>query len=87
MGTPENCPCDAVEELRKLVAKHDEKLNEHAKRLSDGATDFATIKLDLDYIKNKLDNKTKFNTGVLSSILQSACTILMAFVAAKVGIA
>ena len=86
-GTPEGCPCGAVEELRKLVEKHDEKIEEHDRRLSDGATNFATIKLDLEYIKGRLDSKSRFNSGIVSTIVQSACAIFMAYIAAKIGIA
>ena len=44
MGTPENCPCDAVRELKEMVMQHDAELKK-------GAVNFALIKQDLEYNK------------------------------------
>ena len=56
------------------------------KELADGATSFATIKQDLNYIKEKLDKRSKFNSATVSSIIQAVCTLLVALIAAKLGI-
>lgn len=78
MSTPETCPCDAVRDLKVIVERHDRLLNEQT-------TQNALIQQDLGYIKAKLDKKERFNTQTLSSIVQAVCSILLAFVAAKIG--
>ena len=77
--TPMECPCDAVKELKDLVERHERQLN-------DGNVQFALIQQDLGWIKARLDEKKKFNSGILSAIIQGACAILMAYVAAKIGL-
>ncbi len=54
--------------------------------LADGSTAFATIRQDLQYIKDSLDKKSKFNSTTISSIIQTVCTLLVAIIAAKLGI-
>ena len=56
------------------------------KELSDGSTSFAEIHKDLQYIKDRLDSKSRFNFSTVSSIIQSVCTLLVAIIAAKLGI-
>ncbi len=53
--------------------------------LAEGSTAFATIRQDLQYIKDSLDKKSKFNTATVSSIIQAACTLLVAIIAARLG--
>lgn len=79
MAIPEGCPCDAVAELKRLVSGHD-------RQLANGNTSFALIQKDLDYIKAKLDDKKKFNTGVLNAIINAAVAILLGYVALKLGL-
>lgn len=86
-STPENCPCGAVEELKKNVEHLSCIAEDHEKRLAAGSTDFALIKLDLEYIKTKLDAKSKFGSGVAISIITTACALLLGYIAAKLGIA
>lgn len=82
MSTPEGCPCEAVKELKFLVERHERQLNE-------GETSFALIKKDLDYIKERLDEKKKFNSGIAASIIAAAVSgilmLILGFVAAKMG--
>lgn len=87
MSTPENCPCDAVTELKDTVRELKAITCEHERKLADGNTNFALIKQDLEYIKGNLDGKKKFNVGILSSILQIILTIILGFLAVKLGIA
>ncbi len=54
--------------------------------LAEGSTAFATIRQDLQYIKNTLDKKSRFNSAALSSIIQAVCTLLVAIIAARMGI-
>lgn len=56
------------------------------KELADGATSFATIKQDLNYIKEKLDKKSKFSSATASSVIQAVCAVLVAYMAAKLGL-
>ena len=80
MSMPEGCPCSAVEKLEELVQEHDKQLNQ-------GQVQFALIQQNLEYIKSRLDEKKRFNSGIVSSIIQAACAILMAYIAAKIGLA
>ena len=79
MGTPEGCPCDAVKKLESMIDRHD-------RELAKGQTDFAVIKTDLNYIKQKLDERSKFNTQTVSAIVQAVCTLLVALIAARLGL-
>lgn len=54
--------------------------------LAEGSTAFATIRQDLQYIKNTLDKKSKFNSTTVSSIIQAVCTLLVAIIAARLGL-
>lgn len=78
MSTPEGCPCEAVKELKVLVERHEEKLNE-------GNVNFALIKQDLDYIKGRLDEKKKFGNGIAASIISTIAALILGFIAAKMG--
>ena len=80
MSMPEGCPCEAVKKIEELVERHERQLNE-------GNISFALIKQDLDYIKGRLDERKKFNSGIVSAIINGACMILMACIAAKLGLA
>ena len=79
MATPEGCPCETVKELKNAVEKHENQLNK-------GETNFALIQQDLGYIKARLDEKKKFNSQTAASIIQAVCSLLIAAVAAKLGI-
>lgn len=54
--------------------------------LSQGSTNFAEIQMDLQYIKDRLDNKSRFNSSTVSSIIQAVCTLLVALIAARLGL-
>lgn len=75
----EACPCDAVRELKQIVDRH-----EHA--LAHGATSFALIKQDLEHIRKTLDKKDRFNINVLSSVVNILLTLLLGFLAARLGL-
>ena len=75
----EGCPCETVRELRSTVEKHENQLNK-------GETNFALIQQDLGYIKARLDEKRKFNAQTASCIIQAVCSLLIAAIAAKLGI-
>ena len=51
--------------------------------LAEGSTAFATIRQDLQYIKDRLDKKSRFNINTVSIIIQSVCTLIMTILAAK----
>ena len=53
--------------------------------LATGSTAFATIRQDLQYIKEKIDGKSKFNLSVVISVLQGICTLLVTLIAARLG--
>ena len=79
MATPENCPCDAVRKLEAVLDRHEAQL-------AKGSTDFAVIRTDLNYIKAKLDERSRFSTQTLSAIVQAVCTLLVALIAARLGL-
>ena len=72
------CPCEAVRHLIKTV-------DDHEKRLADGNTNFALIRRDLQYIREKIEKRDKFNGNVFLYIIQSILTIILGFVAVKIG--
>lgn len=75
----DNCPCEAVRELKKIVERHDRQLN-------NDHTEFAEIQKDLQYIKETLDKKSRFNTNTIVSVIQAVCTLLVTVIAAKLGL-
>ena len=79
MATPEGCPCEAVKRLETVIERHDAQL-------AQGQTDFAVIRTDLNYIKAKLDERSRFNTQTISAIVQAVCTLLVALIAARLGL-
>lgn len=56
------------------------------RELSAGSTNFAEIQKDLQYIKDRLDKKSKFSSATISSIIQAVCTLLVAIIAARLGL-
>ena len=55
------------------------------KELAEGTTAFATIRQDLQYIKEKIDTKSRFNGTVIVAILQAICTLAVTIIAARLG--
>ena len=88
---PCDYPCDTVRQLKKIVDSHE-------KRLADGNTNFAVITTTLDGIKRdmaeiKLDLKQlkekpqrRIDTAI-HTIINTSIALLLAFLAAKIGIA
>ncbi len=74
-----SCPCEAVKHLQKTV-------DDHEKRLADGTTNFALIQRDLQYIREKIEKRDKFNGNIFLYIIQSILTIILGFVAVKIGL-
>ena len=74
-----NCPCEAVKQLQALV-------NAHEKRLAQGNTDFALVRQDLQFIREKIEKKEKFNGNVFLYVIQAMLTLIMGYVALKLGI-
>ncbi len=54
--------------------------------LAEGSTAFATIRQDLEYIKNSLDKKSRLNVTTVSAVIQALCTLFLSIIAAKLGI-
>ena len=75
----ESCPCEAVRELKTIVERHE-------RELAVGSTSFALIKQDLEHIKAALEKKDRFNTGILSNIANIVLSILLGWLAVKLGI-
>lgn len=45
-----DCPCEAVKHLTELVEKHEQKLEEHEKRLYAGNENFSVINTKLNFM-------------------------------------
>ena len=79
MAPTENCPCEAVRKMEEVLDRHEAQL-------ARGQTDFAVIRTDLNYIKSKLDERSRFNTQTVSAVVQAVCTLLVALIAARLGL-
>ena len=79
MAIPEGCPCEAVKKLETVIDRHEAQL-------AKGDTDFAVIRTDLSYIKAKLDERSRFNTQTVSAVVQAVGTLLVAVIAARLGL-
>ena len=55
------------------------------KELAEGNTAFATIRQDLQYIKEKIDKKSRLNVSVVMSVIQALCTLAVTVIAARLG--
>ena len=55
------------------------------KELAEGTTAFATIRQDLQYIKEKIDTRSRFNGTIIVSVLQAICTLAVTLIAARMG--
>lgn len=79
MNEHENCPCEAVRELKKIVERHEQQL-------AIGATSFALIKQDLEHIKQAVEKKNRFNANIATTAINVVLTILLTWLAVKLGI-
>ena len=79
MAEHDTCPCEAVRELKTIVERHE-------RELALGTTSFALIKQDLEHIKTALEKKDRFNTNILSNIVNIILSILLGFIAIKMGL-
>ncbi|MBE6716747.1 MAG: hypothetical protein E7573_07490 [Ruminococcaceae bacterium] len=75
----DNCPCEAVRELKTIVERHDRQLNKDH-------TEFAEIQKDLQYIKESLDKKSRLNMTTVTAVIQALCTLAVMIIAAKLGV-
>lgn len=55
------------------------------RELAQGETSFATIKQDLQYIREKIDKKSKFNAVTVTAIIQAVCTLIVTLIAARLS--
>ena len=51
--------------------------------LAIGSTSFATIKQDLQYIRERIDKKSRFNAATVTSIIQAICTLAVTLIVAR----
>lgn len=79
MGTPEGCPCDAVKELKTIVMRHDEQLNE-------GNVNFALLMRDVAEIKENTKEHRKNWTDIVMYVVRYAVVGVLGYLAAKGGI-
>ncbi len=52
------CPCPAVEELKRIVEKQGDMLEEHQKRLYDGNAAFKLIHKDIELLTESINRNT-----------------------------
>lgn len=74
----ENCPCEAVRELKEIVARHD-------RQLCRDYTEFAEIQKDLQYIKENLDKKSKLGMTTVAAVIQTVCTLILTVLMSRMG--
>ena len=79
MNEHENCPCEAVRDLKKIVERHEQQL-------ATGATSFALIKQDLEHIKQAVEKKSRFNANIATTAINVIISILLSWIAIKLGI-
>lgn len=83
MNEHENCPCEAVRDLKKIVERHEQQLNT-------GATSFALIKQDLEHIKGTIEQavekKSRFNANIATTAINVIISILLSWIAIKLGL-
>lgn len=76
---------DYMHETFMTVKECSECRGKIQQELSAGTTNFAEIRKDLQYIKDRIDRKNRFNSNTVSSIIQAVCTLLVAVIAARLG--
>ena len=81
------CACDVGKNNMERIIRLEERADKIDARLTKGEVNFAIIQQDLGYIKAKLDKKEKFSAQTAASIVQIICSIVLAYVAAKIGLA
>lgn len=73
MSTPENCPCDAVKELKEIVARHDGAINE-------SVTSRALINQKLDMILDSSAKKKNNNSDIWKGAIIALISFLISYV-------
>lgn len=97
MEQHETCPCAAVEQLKDLVKKHDEKLQAHETRLADGKTSFELIRQDIQYMRKDIRENTmtlKESTSksgkrwdsLVDQVIKIIVAVLLTYIAVKLGL-
>lgn len=86
MNEQQHTHCEVGASNTERIVRLEERADKFEARLSKGEVNFAIIQQDLGYIKAKLDKKEHFNANTISSIVQAVCSLLLAYVAAKIGI-
>lgn len=81
----ESYPCEIGKNNSDRIKRLEERADKFEARLSKGEINFAIIQQDLGYIKAKLDKKERFSTQTLASIVQCISSIVLAYIAAKIG--
>lgn len=76
MSTPENCPCDAVKELKEIVARHDGAINE-------SVTSRALINQKLDMILESSAKKKNNNSDIWKGAIIALISFLISYVGAN----
>ena len=75
----EGCPCDSVEELKKTVRRHEQLIHD---------TETMQIRMEgkLDSILEKMEKHSRLSWQTVSSVIQAVCTLLVALIAADIGL-
>lgn len=66
MNDERNCPCEAVRELKEIVAGHEQHLQKHDEQLNHGTTNFAVINTKLNIV-----------LGVLAVVGTAVCGVVV----------
>lgn len=83
MSTPSDCPCDAVKELKEIVARHD-------KAISESVTSRALINQKLDFLieqnNDRKKNSSSIGNGVAVAVVSAVLSFLVSLMLYKFGI-
>lgn len=81
------CPCAAVEELKKMVEKQSQRLDEHQKRLYDGNTTFELLRRDIATLTASLAEQTRKLSELLEKPSKRWDTVVGQVIALIVAVA
>ena len=70
MATPDSCPCDAVKELKEIVARHDGAINE-------SVTSRALINQKLDMLLDSTSKKKNNTSDIWKGAVIAFITLLI----------
>lgn len=81
-----DCNCEGLGELRSRVDRLEEKFDTQAHDNLEMKICMNSIQKDLEYIKETISKKSKFNGNIVNTIINTTIAIIMGYLAFKVGL-